>query len=336
MIESVDLRRLHVLRLIHRYGSVTAAADALRLTPSAVSHQIRQLTREIGTPLLEPHGRGVRLTPAGHTLVAHADTLHADWERARADLAAHADGGAGLLRLCGFPTAVAGVLAPAVARLATTDPLVTVHIAEVESTEGFDLVLSGEADIAIVVPTVDSPPLDDTTFDQRPLLEEPLDLLVPADHPIADRAAVSLADAALDPWVVPDPGVDFHQIVLVACATAGFTPKVAHHVKDWVSVAALVSHGLGLSLIPRLAPLPAHHRVLRVPLVGGPEPTRRLLTCVRRGSDEHPVVARGLAALREVSEGLPPPLLPAHDALDAEHEGEEAPHRHGRVTGSSG
>ncbi|MFB9837268.1 LysR family transcriptional regulator, partial [Actinoallomurus acaciae] len=83
MIESVDLRRLQVLRLVHRHGTVTAAADVLHLTPSAVSHQLRQLARETGVALLEPDGRRVRLTPAGRALVAHADALHAGWERAR-------------------------------------------------------------------------------------------------------------------------------------------------------------------------------------------------------------------------------------------------------------
>ena len=332
MIESIDLRRLHVLRLVHRYGTVTAAADVLHLTPSAVSHQIRQLSREIGTSLLEPSGRRVRLTPAGHTLVAHADALHAGWEQARADLAALGDGSAGLLRLCGFPTAVAGLLAPTADRLKTTCPRLTVHIAEVETAEGFDLVLSGETDIAVVVPTPETPPLDDAKFDQQPLLEEPLDLLVPADHPLAHREAVALSDAARDPWILPDPDIDFCQRALVACATAGFTPKIAHRVKDCVSVSALVAHGLGLALIPRLAPLPSHHGVVRLPLPDKPTPTRHILTCVRRGSDRQPVIARGLETLRGVSQELPPPLLPPAGALGDDHESRLFPHRHGQVT----
>lgn len=332
MIDSVDLRRLHVLRLVHQYGTVTAAADVLRLTPSAVSHQVRQLSRETGVRLLEPHGRGVRLTPAGHTLVQHADTLQAGWERARADLAAHADGSAGLLRLCGFPTVVAGLLGPAAQRLNATHPRLIVHIAEVEATEGFDLVLSGEADIAVVVPTGQTPPLDDAKFDQQPLLEEPLDLLVPADHRLAGRETVALTEVAHDPWILAAPSSgEFNQVVLVACATAGFTPKIAHHVQDCVSVTALVACGLGVALVPRLAPLPAHHDVVRFPLSGEPAPMRRILTCVRRGSDGQPAVARGLETLHELVRGLPPPLVPVAEASAHGHEVDPVPHRHGRV-----
>lgn len=332
MIETIDLRRLHVLRLVHRYGTVTAAAEVLRLTPSAVSHQIRQLSRETGMPLLEPHGRGVRLTPAGLTLVTHANALHAGWERARADLAAHLDGDAGPLRLCGFPTAVAELLAPAAETLRARCPGITVGITEVETSEGFDLVLAGEADIAIVVPTPDGPPLDDATFDQQPLLEEPLDLLVPRGHRLAPGETACLGDAAGDGWILPAPDIDFCQVTLVACATAGFTPKIAHRVKDWVSVSALVSRGFGVALIPRLAPLPAHHDVRRLPLTSEPSPRRHILTCVRRGSDRQPVIVRGLEALRSIGRELPPPLVPPTDALGHDHEQQHYPHRHGTRT----
>lgn len=332
MIDSIDLRRLHVLRLVHRYGTVTGAAAVLHLTPSAVSHQIRQLSREVGVPLLEPQGRRVRLTPAGHTLVAHADALHAGWERAQADLAAHAAGGAGLLRLCGFPTAVSEMLAPATQRLKISCPGLTVSVAEVETTEGFDLVLSGEADIAVVVPNTETPSLTDAKFDQQPLLDEPLDLLVPADHPLALRTTVGLVDAAHEPWIIPAPrSSDFHQVALVACTTAGFTPEIAHHAKDFFAVAALVGRGLGVALIPRLAPLPSHHTVTRVPLPGDPPPSRRTLTCVRRGSDQQPVIARGLETLRAVAQELPPPLVPPAESLGEHHEREVFAHRHGRT-----
>ncbi|WP_064745255.1 LysR family transcriptional regulator [Pseudonocardia acaciae] len=337
MIESIDLRRLHVLRLVHRYGTVTGAAAVLRLTPSAVSHQIRQLSREVGVPLLEPNGRRVRLTPAGHTLVAHADALHAGWEQAQADLAAHATGAAGRLHMCGFPTAVAELLAPAAERLGTDCPRLTVFITELETTEGFDLVLAGEADIAVVVPNAETPPLDDAKFDQRLLLEEPLDLLVPAEHPLARRETVALADAAHDPWIIPAPGSsDFHQLTLVACTTAGFAPAIAHHAKDFFALAALVGRGLGVTLIPRLAPVPSHHAVTRVPLSGAPPPARRTLTCVRRGSHRQPAIARGLDTLRAVARHLPPPLVPPADALGEDHERQVFSHRHDRHDRPSG
>lgn len=78
----IDLRRLHVLRAVSHYGTVTAAARALHFTPSAASQQIRQLARDLDVDLLEPQGRGVRLTPAAESLLAHADAIEARWDEA--------------------------------------------------------------------------------------------------------------------------------------------------------------------------------------------------------------------------------------------------------------
>lgn len=282
MIDAVDLRRLHVLRLVHEYGTVTAAATALHLTPSAVSHQLRQLAREVGIDLLAPDGRGVRLTAAGHRLVAHADELHAGWQRAQADLAALADGEVGRLRMCAFPTAVAGLLAPAAELLAAEAPGLQVQIAEVEEApEGFDRLLAGQTDIALVAPTSAGPPLDNPRFDQQPLLTEPLDLLVADDHPLNARPSADLGEVAHEPWILAAPGSwDCYQLIASACATAGFTPRVVHEAKSPLAVATLVARGLGVAVVPRLVPLPTHHAVHRVPLQGDPPPQRRILTCV--------------------------------------------------------
>ncbi|HZB30909.1 MAG TPA: LysR family transcriptional regulator [Streptosporangiaceae bacterium] len=298
----IDLRRLQVLRAVHHHGMVTSAAAALHLTPSAVSQQIRQLSRDVGVPLLEPHGRRVRLTVAAHVLLDHADALYDRWEAAKAELAAHVEGAAGPLRLCGFPSGVVGLLAPAAARLAKTQPDLSVSVTEAEAADCFDRLLTDQADLAVVIPTPDSPAADDPRFDQTPLVDEAQDLLVPAGHPLATREAVRLAEAAGDPWITPEPGTcDQHHVVVSACIAAGFTPHVAHRATEWPAVSALVAHGLGVALIPRLAALPAEHTVVRVPLHGNPTPTRRILTCTRRGARRHPVIAAGLDALAEIA-----------------------------------
>lgn len=296
----IDLRRLQVLRVVQQTGTVTSAAGALHLTPSAVSQQIRQLSRELGVPLLEPQGRGVRLTPAACLLLDRSADLHVAWERIRAELAARTENGAGTVRICGFTTAVAGLIAPAGGRLRADG--YTVRIAEAEPAEAFDLLLVEEADIAVVVPTGEGPTLDDPRFDQRPLLDEPQDLLVPAGHPLADRGAARLADAAHEPWIAPAIGTcDQYHVIMTACTAAGFVPDIAHHTVDWSAASALVHHGLGVTLIPRLACVPAEHAVVRVPLTGPPVPSRQIVAAVRRGSETQPAIARALEALRPVS-----------------------------------
>ena len=91
--------RLQVLRLLAHHGTVTATAEALHYTPSAVSAQLRSLSEQLGVTLLVPKGRGVKLTPAGRLLLSRADDLYERWEQIRAELVAgtddtmHHDGG---------------------------------------------------------------------------------------------------------------------------------------------------------------------------------------------------------------------------------------------------
>ncbi|GAA4425816.1 LysR family transcriptional regulator [Georgenia halophila] len=280
---------------------MTAAATALHLTPSAVSQQIAQLGREVGVTLLRHEGRHVRLTPAAHVLLEHGEVLRTQWERAKADLAAHAAGLGGTLRLCGVSSAVAALAAPAVTRLQRTHPRLQTRITEEESADCYQLLLTDEADIAMVLPTPDAPSTVDPRFEQQPLLDDPLDLLVPRGHRLAEEGYAELAAAAGEPWIVKKHNNDTYALLTVACAAAGFTPRVTHEVKEWYAVSALVGEGLGVCLLPRMVPVPSTHRVVRVPLHGEPVPSRRLIACVRRGSAGHPVVAAGLSALHRVA-----------------------------------
>lgn len=295
-------RRLKVLQAIARHGTVTAAAQVCRLTPSAVSHQMQALAHELDLVLLEHVGRTVRLTPAAHTLLGHGAALTAQWERARADLAAHRDSElTGSLRLCGFSTAAAVVAPRALARLRTEHPALRVQLRETEPARAFDLLASGDTDIAVVVATPSIPSRTDPAFEQQPLYLEPLDLLIGPEHPLAGAATVALADVAAEPWIMGTPGRAYHQLVTLACTSAGFDPAVAHYADEWDTGAALVARGFGVALVPRLADLPAHHDTRRIPVAGVPVPARHVLTAVRAGSGDQPAIAAGLDALARVS-----------------------------------
>ncbi|MGE3288790.1 MAG: LysR family transcriptional regulator [Pseudonocardia sp.] len=300
-------RRIRVLAAIERRGTVTAAAQMWGLTPSAVSHQMQALARELGVTLLEPVGRRVRLTPAARTLLAHGEILNARWEQARADLAAHRSGDiGGALRFCAFSTAAAAVVPQALDHLRRAHPALRVHLREAEPARAFDLLVTEHADIAVVVVVPDMPPSSDPAFEQRALYDEPLDILVSPDHPLAGREAVGLCEFARDPWIGATPGTAYHQLVTLACASAGFAPDIAHHADEWDTGAALVALGFGVGLVPRLAELPARHRTRRIPISAPPAPIRRVITAVRAGSRGRPAVALGLEALGQVAAALAP------------------------------
>jgi DNA-binding transcriptional LysR family regulator len=294
-------RRLHVLRMVATCGTVTGAAELLHYTPSAVSQQLRTLAKDLGVDLVVHDGRGIRLTPAARVLLDHADQLFASWEEIRGDVLAAAELGTWTLRLCGFSTAAAALLPDVAASVHEKRPQCRVRIIEADPEECYDLLLADEADVAVVVATVTTPATNDPRFEQSHLLEDPLDLLVPETHPLAQRDSVLLGDLAAESWIMDRPGRPYHQLLQTACVAAGFSPAVAHIAREWDTGAALVAAGLGIAMIPRLAHLPAGYPVVRVPLSGDPTPSRHILTSVRRGSAQQPVIADALDALQTVA-----------------------------------
>lgn len=295
----IDLRRLHVLRAVAHYGTVTAAAQALHFTPSAASQQIRQLARDLGVDLLEPQGRGIRLTPAAESLLAHADAIQARWEQAEIDLRADRGEPAGPLRVGGLAVAVSVLLAPMALRLRELHRRLAVSVRELGVPESFDLLFEGEIDLAVVEATPHNPPMSDARYDQQPLLDDPFDLVVANDHPLADRDRVDLADVAHEDWVAPFADSPCRAHVMSACGAAGFTPSVVHHARDWNVTAHLVAHRLGVALIPRLAHLTPALPITRLRCAG--DPHRKLLTCTRAGAQERPAIAAALKELRALA-----------------------------------
>ncbi|MGI5346826.1 LysR family transcriptional regulator [Streptomyces sp. CA-250714] len=300
--------RLRILQMVAEHGTVTAAAQALHYTPSAVSYQLRQLAAEVGVELVVQQGRGIRLTNAARLLLRHAERLQEQWELARAELAAAATEPTGQVTLCGFSTAASRLLPPAAAGLRDAHPHLTVRIIEAEPDRCFDLLLSEEADLALLVVTADSPPMTDHRFDQQPLLDDPLDLVVPQDHPLTRQKRVTLADAARESWIVGNPGTTYHQLVLASCMSAGFTPHIAHYADEWDTGTALVAHGFGVILVPRLARLREEPPVARIPLHGEPAPARRIMAVTRLGAREIPTLTHAVETITATAAQL----LPKH------------------------
>ncbi|MFE0103415.1 LysR family transcriptional regulator [Streptomyces sp. NPDC059009] len=298
----VDLVLLQTFRVLNDQGTVTAAARALNLSPSAVSQQLRQLARQTGVDLLEPDGRRLRLTTAGRTLLTHADRLCTQWEQARAELSRHGAQTHRTLRLAGFATSVGPLLAPVAAQLGAATPPLRVTVEEADTRSCYEKFLADRVDIALVTPLPGSPSSDDARYHLEPLLDDVLDLVVPAQHALAAEESVDLSAAAHEDWIAPHH--DQSRLMRAACALAGFSPRIVHQADEWQAVLALIGHGLGVCLVPRLVPVAAAAPVagqpslVRLPVRGTPPPARRIHTCVRRGSAEQDVIAAGLGALR--------------------------------------
>lgn len=293
--------RLRVLRIVAARGTITAASADLGYTPSAVSHQLRTLARELGVTLLEPDGRRLRLTPAAVTLLQRSDELFAHWEEIRAEVQRSAGEGLGHLLLAGFSTAASALLPPVAAAAMREFPRSRVRIIEADPEVCFEMLLTSHVDVAVVVATEPLPATSDPRFEQEPLMVDALDLLVPAGHRLAPRGSITLREAADEAWIMDRPGRPHHQLATRACAAAGFTPSQAHEVVEWDAAAALVAAGLGVALVPRLARLPADVELVRVPLTGDGAPVRHVRTSIRRGTADQPEIALAMRELRAVA-----------------------------------
>ncbi|MFF9237502.1 LysR family transcriptional regulator [Streptomyces sp. NPDC014801] len=291
-----DIRKLQILRTLREEGTVTATAEALRMTPSAVSQQLSNLARQLGVPLLEAHGRRVRLTSAARLVLRHAEAVFEQLERADAELAAYVRGEAGQVRVGAFSTAVPALVVPAVRALRESAPGVSVRVREAEAAEAYDLLAAGEVDLALSL-AAHAPTARDPRFHVAPLLADPLDVALPRDHPLAGAAVLRLADLAGESWIFGGSG-PWADITRTACETAGFSPVQGHAASGWTAILAMVEAGMGVALVPRMAAVRGPSAVAMRELTED-RPVRHVVTAVRRGAQEAPPVRRVLDALRK-------------------------------------
>ncbi|MCX4525894.1 MULTISPECIES: LysR family transcriptional regulator [unclassified Streptomyces] len=292
-----DIKKLRILRALADRGTVTATAEALHMTPSAVSQQLTNLARQLGVPLLEAQGRRVRLTDAAHLVLRHAEAVFAQLERADAEIAGYLAGEAGEVRVGAFSTAVPALVVPAAAALRLTHPRVEVRVRETEAAESYELLSAGAVDLALSL-AAHAPTARDPRFTRVPLLADPLDVALPPEHPLARAPRLRLADLSGEPWIYGGSG-PWSQITRSACEAAGFVPEQAHSAAGWSAILALVEAGMGVALIPRMAAGRATGVTVRD--LGRDRPTRHVIAATRRGAEAAPAVARVLDALRDAA-----------------------------------
>jgi DNA-binding transcriptional LysR family regulator len=304
----LDVRRIRLLRDLSVHGTIAATAQAAHLSGPAVSQQLATLEGEAGVPLLERHGRTLRLTAAGTLLVEHAEVILGGLAAAEADLAALRAGGAGTVRVAAFPSAARALL-PWVWRglRETAGAVPDLRLVELEPEAATDALRRGDADIAVVhayslLPR-DVPP----GCEQHRLMDDPVCLAVAAGD--ADRLGlapgdpVDLALLSEARWLLPGPETSCHELTRRACGAAGFVPHPVAVATDFSVLTALAAAGAGVALVPWLA-LPAHAEDdLRLhPLA---EPIARTISALTRtGESRQPHIALVLGAFRAASRGL--------------------------------
>ncbi|MFG3280340.1 LysR family transcriptional regulator [Streptomyces sp. NPDC048111] len=300
----LDVRRLVLLRDLAAHGTVTAVADLHRVTPSAVSQQLRLLEEETGRSLVERTGRSVHLTAAGRQLAEDTEDVLTALERARTKL--HADPGAptGPLHLACFPSALAPVAAPLSTILEKTHEELRLHITEAEPEGAVRLLLQRRVDIALLYRYTNLATPPHPGVETRTLRTDPLLAVLRDDHPAArpGAARIDLRELADTPWIVAPQHTACGDAVLHACRSAGFTPEVRHTCTDFSAMLALAASSGHSALIPEMATTHLPPGLTARPVTDSTL-ARTIETAVRPGTAEEPATAAGLAALAALSTG---------------------------------
>lgn len=291
----MDLRRLEMLLHLSRAGSMREVADDLRVTTSTVSQQIAALARDVGTPLLEPVGRRVRLTPAGQRLAEHAVTILAAADAARADLDPTA-APAGTVRIAGFATAIRRSLLPLVSGLSVSHPTVRLQILEHEPLEALSLVARDDVDLALTYDYNLAPTATDRTLEIAPLWTVDWGLGVPGTQTRKHEGAVQLFHRYRDTgWIVNSRNTADEDVVRTLASMADFAPIIAHRADSLELVQDLIRAGLGVGLLP--LDQPTHPAVTVIPLQDPPI-NLRAYTAIRRGRGQWAPLALVLQSLQ--------------------------------------
>jgi DNA-binding transcriptional LysR family regulator len=287
----VDVARLRLLRAVVETGSIRATAAALGYTPSAVSQQLAALQRQTGLRLLERAGRGIEPTVAGRTLAAEAEPLFEALSRVDRVVDDLRAGRVGSLSIGYFASAGAAWLPAVVAGLHAEFPdlRLELRMTEYEGTDGSD------PDIDIFVEGAGGHRSAD--YDVRRLADDPYVVVVRADHPLASRAEVPLAELAGERWVDNDvTDGACRRVLLAACAEAGFAPEFAVETHDYRTAITFVATGIGITVVPRLGVTELAPELTAVPVVS-PTPVRQLSVAVKASIARHPAARRAVELL---------------------------------------
>ncbi len=287
----LSVERLRILRAFADRGTVSGVAHALSMTPSAVSQQLKVLAREAGVALLEPDGRRVRLTDAGQALVIRADEVLAAMDRATTEMAMYRASPRGQVRVAMFPSGGA-LLLPHVLR-ALTDSGVELIASDEDVPPTAVPRLLADYDVVLTHRDERAGPLSGPRVTVRPLMREPIDVVVPPGHRLAGRDTVAPEELAQESWLSVRGGFPVDDVLRSIATVAGVQPRITQRLNDFSLIEVLVAAGYGVALMPRYA---VRHPDLAILRLSGVRAARRYDLATRPHAEQRPAIATVLAA----------------------------------------
>jgi DNA-binding transcriptional LysR family regulator len=292
----LSVERLRVLRELADRGTVAAVAEALSMTPSAVSQQLKVLAKEAGVALLEPDGRRVRLTDAGRALVLRADEVLAAMDRAAAEVASYRGSARGRVRVALFPSGAALLLPRVLADLAGSGVDMVARDEDLPPTAVPQLL--ADYDVVLTHRDERAAPLAGPRVSSRVLMREPIDVVMSREHRLARQGAVVPAELADETWLSVRGGFPVDDVLRSIATVTGVQPRIVQRLNDFGVIEALVATGYGVALMPRFA---VRHPDLAVLRLAGVRAARLYDLATRPHADRSPAVATVLSAFRRAA-----------------------------------
>ena len=303
----MELRHLRYFVAVAEELHVGRAAERLHIAQPPLSRQIRDLERELGTPLFERVPRGVELTAAGHAFLPEARLVLAHAERARRTAQRAAQGEVGRLRV-GFVEAASdsAVLPDVLGFFRMHLPHIGLSLFEMDPLQQAEALRDARIDLGLL----HSPPADaERWLRVEPVYADPLVAAVPQDHPLTARRRLALADLAGESFVLfpRTAAAVLFDDVIAGCRAAGFSPRVVQEAAGWHTLAGLVAAGVGVAVVPqslaRLARPGVAYRPVRDLRVA------MTMAAVWKQGERSPVRDRFVTALRAVARARPRPAV---------------------------
>ncbi|MGW9413732.1 LysR family transcriptional regulator [Arthrobacter cupressi] len=294
-----DIRRLALLVEVVEQGSITAAAELMLYTPSAVSQQLRKLEQEVGQPLLNRRSRGVVPTEAGQVLAGHARKIVGQMKAAQADLEQIAGLKRGSLAVGTFPT-LAGSFLPLVIRaFKKRYPAIGLSLRSARFDELVNDLQSGLTGLCLLW---DYPwnRFHDDTIRLTEVFQESTVLLVSGNHPLADREEIRMEELRKESWIVRAEAHPVVEVLQRSAHAAGFEPAIGFLANDYQEAQAMVSVGMGVAMVPKTA-VALQHPDVRVISLGPDAPRRRVLLAQRQDKVYAPAEVAFQSTLLEIA-----------------------------------
>jgi len=231
---------------------MAAAAEALRISPSAVSQQIALLEAEAGTRLIERRGRGVVLTQAGRRLAQRTERVLQELEAARLDLEEIKSVISGELRVAAFPSVAASLVPNVALALLASQPRLAFQFDEMEPHESVVALRSWQTDIALIDDLNVPQGQLDPQIRTLPLLSDVFNIVVPMSHRLVGQRAVELSQLREERWAIDTASEAYNRMLSEACSMAGFTPNIVARSRGFEVTIAMIREGYAISMIPGL------------------------------------------------------------------------------------